>query len=132
VPDPCESLDPVSGSCNGACPAGERCAFNGNYGAGTDSYACRCFPDTANPCSEGGFPQCGGDCLDGRVCQAFDLMSIITVPISLQACACVAPDDPCPGPSDLTTWAPGVCPAGEVCTTRELGVNSFNSTCEPQ
>jgi len=65
-------------------------------------------------CLESAYPQCGGTCTGGLVCQAIRL----TIPGSGTAhyCQCVDPGRSCFPPPPAVCDEPGVCPPGFACT----------------
>jgi hypothetical protein len=101
-------------TCGGACPAGERCAFEFGPGGNPD---CRCYPDDVTLCGETAFPSCGGVCLDGRACQA--VRALDGPSVLLRACFCVEPTSSCSAPPQCP--GSGTCPVGQVCEVNLVG-----------
>ncbi len=112
----------ASPSCGGTCPGTDTCAPNSEGYSMT--FSCGCFPAGATPCGSSGYPQCGGTCLNGYVCQAFRTMSPDLAVSTF--CACVDPGATCSG---LPECSAGPCPAGAACTV--LRVPQFCGCASP-
>src|SRR5262245_11479057 len=89
------------GGCGGTCPPGDFCT---STNVGNQSF-CGCFPTGATECGDSGFPQCGGACLGGQVCQAIRRTNAGSGQPTIDRCFCVDPAAVCP-PGDLY----GACP----------------------
>jgi hypothetical protein len=98
-------------TCDGACPAGELCG--GDLDFGTPAQSCACFPIGITPCGAGAYPQCGGSCFADEVCQAFHIRDTVNPQNDVRICACVPPR-PCTLAGSFCQS--GTCPSELACT----------------
>lgn len=114
----CSCIDPeqaCGGSQFGTCPPDFRCE---RFPPSSEGGPFACVPNVT-PCG-GGYPTCGGACMDGKSC----------VPVLADGtgvCVCATPGFSCDG----LTCGGLTCPSGEVCAVTGTVSGPLGCSCEP-